>query len=99
MRTTKTQRDAGKILPFSHYDFSAKPGDIMVDFEGNAFRLYEHPWRAELSPRKLKRQGMRAIIENEKLVWIPVVQFCSLNGIGQRKHPAPGQPEPEKERE
>jgi hypothetical protein len=72
MRTKTT----GKVLPYDPYNFNAEPGDIMVDFvNGRAWRLYETPGArsrsGELSMRELKKPGMIATIQENKLVWIP----------------------------
>jgi len=76
MKLTKRQLREGKILPYDPWNFNAEPGDIMVAvFSGRAWRLYEPPGQAakagELSMRELKKPGMKAILEDGKLKWIP----------------------------
>lgn len=63
------------VLRYNPWNFDAEPGDIMVSHDGRAWRLYESNGRqkaaaGELSMRELKRKGMKATIENNKLAWV-----------------------------
>ena len=63
-----------RVLHYNPRNFDAESGDIMVDFDGRAYRLYsrrDSPSCAagELFTRQIKRPGQKAKIVDGKLVW------------------------------
>ena len=64
------------VLRYNPWNFDAEPGDIMVKQDGTAYRLYERKdsnisASGELFMRQLKREGHKATIQKDELVWEP----------------------------
>ncbi len=67
-------RSNARILPYDERNWDAETGDIMVDWNGRAWRLTASNGRnkraaGELTPIEIKKPGYIAVIIEEKLFW------------------------------
>ena len=67
----------GACLPYDARDYSALPGDYMVDMWGRAWRLEESSGRnkrdaGDLTPRKISPPAgfSRAVLKGGKIFWV-----------------------------
>ena len=85
----------GRVLPWNVWNFDAEPGDIMVTWDGRAFRLYSYPGPiaavGELSTRELKRAGKKAQILEGRLVWVDSLAAAEEGETNPRRTPEQGE--------
>jgi len=60
----------GKIIAYNPWNLDAEPGDKMIDYRGNVYRLEERGQDPELYPRKINPPGKRAVKINNIWYWI-----------------------------